>query len=292
MQRCVRGRELSANTYHHELQPMGMFFHLATRVARSPLDGPLRWLARRLQRYTDIADNLNNCDFASNGERMLIERGAPHWKVALDVGANLGDWTREVHAINPSCHIHCFEASPSTFDTLRSRVASLPNVTLHAAGAGDVDGTLAFHDHGAGSTLSSFVARDDVRARYGERILEVPIRRLDTVLAELDVSHVDFAKIDTEGYELPVLQGLSGALAVRAVACIQFEYGGTWLDARRRLRDACELFESHGYVVHRLLPDRLVRLTYDSTRDEHYKYANYVALHDPGTLRRWGIPCA
>lgn len=271
---------------------MGMFFTLATRVARSPLDAPLRWLAGRLQRYADIADNLNNCDFASNGERMLIERGAPHWKVALDVGANLGDWAREVGAVNPACRVHCFEASPSTFDALRARLGGAPNVTLHAAGAGDADGTLAFHDHGAGSTLSSFVTRDEVRARYGERVVEVPVRRLDSVLAELGLDHVDFAKVDTEGYELPVLQGLSGALAARAVDCVQFEYGGTWLDARRRLQDACRLFESHGYAVHRLLPDRVSRFAYDTTRDEHYKYANFVATHDPGLLHRWGVPSA
>jgi FkbM family methyltransferase len=271
---------------------MGMFFTLATRVARSPLDPPLRWLASRLQRYADIADNLNNCDFASNGERMLIERGAPHWRVALDVGANLGDWAREVTAVNPACAVHCFEASPSTFESLRARLGGVANVTLHAAGAGEVDGTLAFHDHGTGSTLSSFVTRDEVRARYGERIVEVPVRRLDSVLAELGASRVDFIKVDTEGYELPVLAGLSASLAARAVDCVQFEYGGTWLDARRRLQDACKLFDAHGYAVHRLLPDRVARFTYDTTRDEHYKYANFVATHDPGLLHRWGVPAA
>ena len=119
-----------------------------------------------------------------------------------------------------------------------------------------------------------------------------PVRRLDSVLAELGLAHVDFAKVDTEGYELPVLQGLSGSLAARAVDCVQFEYGGTWLDARRRLQDACRLFAAHGYTVYRLLPDGVARFTYDTTRDEHYKYANFVATHDPALLPRWGVSCA
>lgn len=270
---------------------MGMFFTLATRVARSPLDGPLRWLAGRLQRYADIADNLNNCDFASNGERMLIERGAPHWQVALDVGANLGDWAREVTAANPACRVHCFEASPSTFDALRARLGGAPNVTLHAAGAGDSDGTLAFHDHGAGSTLSSFVTRDEVRARYGERVVEVPVRRLDSVLAELGLAHVDFAKVDTEGFEMPVLRGMADALEARRIGCVQFEYGGTWLDAGESLRNANQFLSARGYRVSRVLPDRVVALRYEAVREEHFKYANFVAVADEdATLRRWGVP--
>lgn len=267
---------------------MGMLFEVASRVARSPLDAPLRWLAGRLTRYTDIADNLNNCDFASNGEGFVMRRGAPHWRVAFDVGANMGDWARDVVTYNPRCAVHSFEASPSTFEVLRDRVGNVPGITLHAMGAGAEEGEIGFHDQGRGSVLSSFVARET----KGERVVPVRVRPLDAVRAELGIERVDFIKVDTEGYELHVLRGLSATMRERRVDCVQFEYGGTWLDAHSRLADACALFDSHGFRVFRLLPDRVAPLAYEAQRDEHFKYANFLATHDATVFARWGIPGA
>jgi FkbM family methyltransferase len=271
---------------------MGMLFEVASRIARSPLDTPLRWLAGRLTRYTDIADNLNNCDFASNGEGFVMRRGAPHWRVAFDVGANMGDWARDVVGYNGACAVHSFEASPSTFEVLRERVGGVAGITLHAMGAGEVEGEMAFHDQGRGSVLSSFVSRDPSGAGHTERVVPVRVRPLDAVRAELGLEHVDFIKVDTEGYELPVLRGLRQTMTERRVDCVQFEYGGTWLDAHARLHDACALFATHGFKVYRLLPDRVTPLTYEAQRDEHFKYANFLATHDPSVFTRWGIPAA
>ncbi len=271
---------------------MGMLFEVASRIARTPLDAPLRWLAGRLTRYTDIADNLNNCDFASNGEGFVMRKGAPHWRVAFDVGANMGDWARDVVGYNPACAVHSFEASPSTFEMLRERVGSLAGVTLHAMGAGAEEGEIGFHDQGRGSVLSSFVSRDPSAAQGPDRIVPVRVRPLDAVRAELGLDHVDFIKVDTEGYELPVLRGLRETLSQRRVDCVQFEYGGTWLDAGARLHEACELFAAHGYTVYRMMPDRVVPFAYNPGRDEHFKYANFLAVHDPSVFARWGIPGA
>ncbi len=269
---------------------MGMLFEVASRIARSPLDAPLRWLAGRLTRYTDIADNLNNCDFATNGEGFVMRQGAPHWTVAFDVGANMGDWARDVVRANPACRVHSFEASPSTYEMLRERVGHLPTVTLHAMGAGAEEGELNFHDEGRGSVLSSFVTRDQTGAHRGDRVVPVRVRPLDAVREELGLDRVDFIKVDTEGYELPVLRGLAKTLAARAVDCVQFEYGGTWLDAGSRLLDAVGLLEGHGYMIHRLMPDRVQRFGYNAERDEHFKYSNFLAVHDPSVFDRWGIP--
>lgn len=271
---------------------MGMLFEFATRLSRSPIHAPLRWVAGQLARYADIADNLNNGDAASNGEAFLVRQGAPHWSVAFDVGANVGDWTLAVRAANPACTVHAFEASPSTFTLLRAHVGGDPGVVLHAAGAGDADGEIEFHDHGIGSGLSSFVSRDTIQSLSEGTLVRVEARRLDGVREELGLERVDFVKIDTEGYEIPVLQGLRGALAEKRVDCVQFEYGGTWLDAGRRLIDAHRLFEAHGYRIYRLMPAGVARVGYDPMRDEHYKYANYVATHDEAVFARWGVPCA
>lgn len=266
-----------------------MLFRLATRISRSPLDAPLRWVADKLQRYVDIADNYNNCDLASNGEGHLVDAGAPHWRLALDLGANQGDWALSVTARNPACVVHCFEPSPITAKRCQAALAGRSTVTVHNVGVGDRDATLAFYDYGDGSVLSSFVSREGSVRMKPERVVDVPVVTLDAWLDAQGIDRVDFCKIDTEGYEMPILRGARRALQSRRIGCVQFEYGGTWLDAGEALRSAVALFDELGWSVFRLLPDGLAPLHYDHRTDEHFKYANFVATPDRAELERWGV---
>ena len=222
----------------------------------------------------------------------LIDRLVlPVGSVSFDVGANLGWYSLILDRLaQPGARVFAFEPDPDNFRLLLANV--------EANGARTVSPQqMAVSDRAGTETLHRYAGKN--RGRHsllpgaGTDPIEVLVTALDTFrAAQAPRAPVAFVKVDVEGYELPVLAGLSGALAARAVDCVQFEYGGTRLDARRRLQDACKLFEANGYAVHRLLADGVARFTYDSTRDEHYKYANFVATHDPGLLHRWGVPRA
>ena len=57
-----------------------------------------------------------------------------------------------------------------------------------------------------------------VRERSTASIVEIPLRRLDEVLAECDIAAIDYLSIDTEGSELSILRTLNlPALGVRAL---------------------------------------------------------------------------
>jgi hypothetical protein len=58
---------------------------------------------------------------------------------------------------------------------------------------------------------------------------------------------------------------------------VQFEYGGTNLDAGVSLKALFDLFERAGFVVARLMPRGLRVLPYGPWMD-NYSYANYVAM--------------
>jgi FkbM family methyltransferase len=267
---------------------MGTLFDLATRLSRTALDAPLRGAARALARYVDIADNLNNCDFDSNGEGNLVRRGAPHWRVALDVGANRGEWSELVSSINPGCQVHAFEPSESTYAMLTARVGGLANVTTHRLGLGDQDAVAQFSDYGPGATGSGFLDRGAL-AGTAPRHVEVPQARLATVLGTYGIDRVDFAKVDTEGYEMPILKAIPDVLAARRIDCVQFEYGGSWVIGGHNLGAAVALFAAHGYEVFRLMPAGVLPLRYAQDRDENFKYANFVAVHDRAVLARWDV---
>lgn len=267
---------------------MGTLFDLATSLSRTALDRPLRKAAKVLSRYVDIADNFNNCDFDSNGEGNLVRKGAPHWKVALDVGANRGEWSELVSQINPGCQVHAFEPSESTFAMLTARVGRYPNVVTHRLGLGDQDTVTRFADYGPGATGSGFLDRGELSG-VAPKHVEVPQARLATVLAQHGIERVDFAKVDTEGYEMPILRAIPDVLSAKRIDCVQFEYGATWIFGGNHLGAAVDLFAGHGYEVFRLMPTGVLPLRYELARDEHYKYANFVAVHDRAVLARWDV---
>lgn len=60
--------------------------------------------------------------------------------IAIDLGANVGDFTRRLAATG--AEVHAFEPDPDTFAVLAERLADLPNVRLHNMAAGDRAGTV------------------------------------------------------------------------------------------------------------------------------------------------------
>ena len=200
---------------------------LALFLGQTPLHGVARALAKKLSRYMDVAENWNNGDEATNGESFLLRRAAPHLRVAFDIGANLGNWSALLLAENPHCSVHAFEASPRTFPNLQKRLGAHANAHLHAAGMGERPGTLAFHDYGENSGLSSFVSRESSVGQKPERIIDVPVTTVDAFCAENRIEQIDFVKVDTEGYEMAVLRGMSAMLERRRIALCRLDRLGT-----------------------------------------------------------------
>jgi FkbM family methyltransferase len=238
----------------------------------------------------DLAENWNNGDERVNGEAFLVQRVASHLRVAFDVGANVGNWTAMLLAVNPACAVYAFEASPRTFVSLQRRFAAKDNVRLYQIGLGDKEGYSAFHEYGEESVLSSFVSRELSTGLKAQRLVELELTTFDVFCRDNGLREVDFVKVDTEGYEMAVLRGMKSSLAERRVSLVQFEYGGTWLDAHETLANAKELLAECGYELYRLLPRGLLRINYDSRLHECFKYANFAAVHTPEALQRWGVP--
>lgn len=135
------------------------------------------------------------------GERFVAERGLvrsllrPGMRIA-DVGANIGYYLLLfANGVGPGGTIHCFEPEPDNLAELRRNVAAngLTNVQVHPVAVGSADGAVALRPG-----LNGAVAETG-----GPGTLEVPLRRLDSVLT----GGVDLLKIDVEGYEGHVLAG-------------------------------------------------------------------------------------
>ena len=118
-----------------------------------------------------------------------------------DVGAHTGVYTLLVAAVNPAAHIRAFEPNPAVVPMLLGNLEAnrLPEDIVEAAALSDVSG-VAYLDVPFNVTAATVGARG------------IPIRAVRGDDVD-DGSPVDLVKIDVEGHELAVLQGMGGVLA-------------------------------------------------------------------------------
>lgn len=90
-----------------------------------------------------------------------------------------------------------------------------------------------------------------------------------------NIKGIDFLKIDTEGYELKVLQGFEDVL--EKIKLVQFEYGGTFLDNNTKLIDVINYLEDKGFYKFSYLTNTGPVLITDF--NDHYEYSNIICIN-------------
>jgi FkbM family methyltransferase len=103
-----------------------------------------------------------------------------------------------------------FEPHPVVIEELRWHVRrnGLTQVQIHAAALGDQPGSLPFA-LGASSKTSHFAGAHESSAA---KVLEVPCRTVDEVVAEARLTSLRLMKVDVEGAESRLLQGAEQTL--------------------------------------------------------------------------------
>ena len=244
-------------------------------------EGFFRGISRKISyRILMWAENINNADLKTNGESYFLEKllyGRDSFTF-FDVGANVGDYAVSVLGFLPHAEVHLFEPSPDCSEVLKKKLAAMSNVNLNECACSDSEGSAVLWFDKPGSSLSSLYKRD--LKEYSADLsfsMEVKTLPLESYILAHSITCIDLLKIDVEGHEKNVLAGLGKYLSPDYVTCIQFEYGGCYLDSRTSLRDIYRILEPAGYDVCKIMPNGLLPLSYQSTMD-NFQYANYVAV--------------
>ncbi len=159
------------------------FYHQASATERGALFNP--------------GYNIEELDF--------LRAHTPAGGVFVDVGANVGTYAMPLaRHVGANGKVIAVEPHPITHARLAfNRDASgFRQVVLVAAAAGPADGELMIETDGDNLGASHIVAGD----RAGNAI-KVPSLRLQRILDDAGVDHVDALKIDVEGFEDRVLTG-------------------------------------------------------------------------------------
>lgn len=222
---------------------------------------------------------------ARNGEYRFLRTYVANGMVVLDVGANVGGWTEYLLSLGKNVEVHCFEPVPSTFEELRRRLCDRvedTRVVLNNVGLSDRPEIATIKVYGQYAGSNSLYERRSALATHPCFTVfsetEVRLMTLDAYLERKAVDRVDLLKIDVEGHEEKALRGASASLSRGTIRCIQFEYGGCFLDSGATLEEVFELLSRHGYEMFRLSPWGKIHVSSFRSPLENYQHSNWVAM--------------
>lgn len=150
----------------------------------------------------------------------IAQKHLTQFRTCLDVGGHVG--TTALRYANNFENVHVFE--PLYYKFCKQNLSHVNNVTIHPFGASDKTESLTMVKRRGNSGLTtiitdsnkSFLTRGDYE-KISEKIDTIPI---DT----FSFSDVDFIKLDTEGFVLPVLKGMVQTLEKNNWPLLQIEF--------------------------------------------------------------------
>ncbi len=161
-------------------------------------------------------------------------------RLAVDVGANIGDWSRELCGIFD--RVEAFEPDQRASAKIEPR----ENLTLHLAAVCDRDGEVTFHlrpDPAQNSILEKHpIGAGGQSEAPVVQSIAVPCVSLDAGLPE----GADFVKIDIEGGEVAALDGCRDPTRWRRTAFI-VECHNTATDVQKRLLGLGKRIQYYGH---------------------------------------------
>lgn len=193
----------------------------------------------------------------------------------FDIGANRGEYCREISAIYPTSRIYAFEPSASTYQLLEETCGGCDRIYLYNYGLGDTSEEKLLYKESQYARIASLTQLDVTNDEYTET---VRIRKLDEIVQELGINVIDLLKIDVEGHELSVMLGGEKTIASSGVKRIQFEIGGSSIDTNTTLKDIYCFLMNHGYDVYLIKPRGVEKIIQYHYAYEQYSTTNYIAV--------------
>lgn len=202
-------------------------------------------------------------------------------KLTIDIGGNHGNYTAEIRSRFNKTEIHVFEPSFHNVKILSERFRADPLITIASFAVSDNAGYGVLYTDHEGSGFASLTQRDishhNIFLNHNESVTKVTFH--EYWVNSLELRHIDFVKIDVEGHEMNVLRSFKDAIDYTNV--IQFEFGGTQVDARNFFKDFWDFFSTHNFSIFRICPEPrgLLPITRYSETLEVFDFQNFIAVN-------------
>jgi FkbM family methyltransferase len=143
----------------------------------------------------------------------------------FDVGANIGQTTLLFNENFSNAEIFSFEPVSKTFNELNIRVKNLKNIKCHNLALGDKEEFInikLFEDDA--SVLNSLNA-DSMNNNGNYKVERIEVTTGDKFCFQNEIHQIDLLKIDTEGYEIKVLNGFLNMMENSRIKALYCEVG-------------------------------------------------------------------
>lgn len=169
----------------------------------------------------------------------------------LDVGANTGQFARNLRRVGYQGHICSFEPAKEVFATLTTGFRSDPKWIGYNYALGSQNTQRTLHIAVESTVMSSFLQPSTAGWKLDDTIVE--IKRLDSIftniLEAMGIQHPHvFLKMDTQGYDLEVFTGAAGCL--EQILGIQSEISAKPIyNGMPHYLDSLRIYEDHGFEL-------------------------------------------
>ncbi|VXD18746.1 hypothetical protein PL8927_610008 [Planktothrix serta PCC 8927] len=227
-----------------------------------------------------------NPEMVASGEIEIIHRYISDHQVIFDVGAYIGDWTKEVVKTASNLEIHLFEPNPIAYHKLLQNLHqfSSPDTQLvpQNMGVGCQEGVQTFYRYGSLPVLSTLYRRVAVEQEglQTPEAFTILTTTLDQYCQRQAIERINYLKIDVEGGELDVLLGAEVLLKANRIDYIQFEYGGTYIDANITLKQVFEYLQQFRYSIFKIKPNQLEYIPEFNSEHETFAFSNFLAVNE------------
>lgn len=159
----------------------------------------------------------------------------------IDVGASNGKWSRDAKLFYSDAFFLLIEAQPVHELSLRAYKDRNINVEYVLAAAGDIVGETYFDANDPFGGLALKKPSDK------PTIIKTPMTTVDVEVNTRKLPRPYLIKLDTHGFEVPILQGARETLKHTAIICVE-TYNFITCEECLRFPDMCRFLEERGFL--------------------------------------------
>ena len=144
-------------------------------------------------------------------------------RVVWDIGANSGTYGILTKAIKSDCEVVFFEPIPKAVQLIEANLMlNSFEAKIFEIAVGDFDGQgEIFFEKGHDFATSVTVNQNTVSKDSESDVMNIQVRRLDTLIAEQELKSPELVKLDVETYEYEVLAGFGSHFPEEAIFLIE-----------------------------------------------------------------------
>jgi len=164
-------------------------------------------------------------------------------ETVIDVGASDGRWSEVVMNYYPQAKYFLVEAQDVHLEKLRSFKEKNKNVDFVLAAAGAEAGEVYFD---ASDPFGGVASDDPIEG--AQKVIRVPVTTIDEEVKKRDLAPPCLIKLDTHGFELPILCGAESTLSEASVVIIEV-YNFVIANGAIRFHEMISFMEERGFRV-------------------------------------------